>query len=144
MTDELYGCHCGGSNCFCANIKRAENKITSIYNHHLEQAGITRGQYALLVHIEENPCVSVSHLAQLVGLERTTLVRNLKPLENRGLIQDTACKGRSRSLKLTEEGKQVLSHARIFWQKAQTEMEEALGPEMIEQFHLLVERIMQI
>lgn len=90
MTDELYGCHCGGSNCFCANIKRAENKITSIYNHHLEQAGITRGQYALLVHIEENPCVSVSHLAQLVGLERTTLVRNLKPLENRGLIQDTA------------------------------------------------------
>lgn len=122
----------------------AENKITSIYNHHLEQAGITRGQYALLVHIEENPCVSVSHLAQLVGLERTTLVQKPETAGKQRTVQDTACKGRSRSLELTEEGKQVLSHARIFWQKAQTEMEEALGPEMIEQFHLLVERIMQI
>ena len=48
MTDQLDRCHCGGSNCFCANIKRAESKITSIYNHHLEKAGITSGQNELL------------------------------------------------------------------------------------------------
>lgn len=144
MTDQLDRCHCGGSNCFCANIKRAESKITSIYNHHLEKADITRGQYALLVHIDENPCISVSHLAELVGLERTTLVRNLKPLEQRGLICDTACKGRSRSLELTSTGKEVLARARVYWQQAQDEMTEALGPEMIEQFFRLVDHILQL
>ena len=50
----LERCHCASSNCYCANIKRAENKITALYNRHLEKAGITRGQYALLANIERN------------------------------------------------------------------------------------------
>ena len=37
----LERCHCASSNCYCANIKRAENKITALYNRHLEKAGIT-------------------------------------------------------------------------------------------------------
>ena len=77
----LERCHCASSNCYCANIKRAENKITALYNRHLEKAGITRGQYALLANIERNPGISVSALAETMDLERTTLVRNLKPLQ---------------------------------------------------------------
>lgn len=92
MKDSLERCHCASSNCYCANIKRAENKITALYNRHLEKAGITRGQYALLANIERNPGISVSALAETMDLERTTLVRNLKPLEARGLIVDAACK----------------------------------------------------
>ena len=83
MKDSLERCHCASSNCYCANIKRAENKITALYNRHLEKAGITRGQYALLANIERNPGISVSALAETMDLERTTLVRNLKPLEAR-------------------------------------------------------------
>ena len=105
MKDSLERCHCASSNCYCANIKRAENKITALYNRHLEKAGITRGQYALLANIERNPGISVSALAETMDLERTTLVRNLKPLEARGLIVDAACKGRSRSLSAQRGGK---------------------------------------
>ena len=72
------------------------------------------------------------------------LPRNLKPLEQRGLICDTACKGRSRSLELTSTGKEVLARARVYWQQAQDEMTEALGPEMIEQFFRLVDHILQL
>ena len=54
----LERCHCASSNCYCANIKRVENKITALYNRHLEKAGITRGQYALLANIERNPGIS--------------------------------------------------------------------------------------
>ena len=54
----LERCHCASSNCYCANIKRAENKITALYNRHLEKAGITRGQYALLANIERNPGIA--------------------------------------------------------------------------------------
>ena len=107
MQDPLYRCHCSTEGCYCATIKRAEQKITALYNRYLERAGITRGQYALLVNIQNHPGISVSRLAEQMNLERTTLVRNLKPLENRRLIRDTAQSGRSRSLELTEEGKQV-------------------------------------
>ena len=72
MKDSLERCHCASSNCYCANIKRAENKITALYNRHLEKAGITRGQYALLANIERNPGISVSALAETMDLERTT------------------------------------------------------------------------
>ena len=47
MQDPLYRCHCSTEGCYCATIKRAEQKITTLYNRYLERAGITRGQYAL-------------------------------------------------------------------------------------------------
>lgn len=144
MSDKLNQCHCSSTECFCANIKRAENKITSLYNRYLEKAGITRGQYALLVHIDENPAISVSALAEKVGLERTTLVRNLKPLKTRGLILDTARKGRSCSLELSESGREVLAVAKIYWQQAQDDMQAQLGKERSEQFRQLISFIIQM
>ena len=141
MKDELQQCHCNSQNCYCANIKHAEHKITALYNRYLEQAGITRGQYALLVHINEFPCISDSLLAQKMGLERTTLVRSLKPLEERGYILDCACKGRSRSLALSDEGKRVLARAVVCWQQAQEHIEEILGSKYIEEFHDLISYI---
>ena len=140
----LERCHCASSNCYCANIKRAENKITALYNHHLEKAGITRGQYALLANIERNPGISVSALAETMDLERTTLVRNLKPLEARGLIVDAACKGRSRSLQLSAEGKETFARARIYWQQAQDELEAFLGQEQIAELNHLISAILEL
>ena len=113
MKDELQQCHCNSQNCYCANIKRAEHKITALYNRYLEQAGITR----------------------------TTLVRSLKPLEERGYILDCACKGRSRSLTLSDEGKKVLARAVVCWQQAQEHIEEILGSKYIEEFHDLISYI---
>ena len=87
MQDPLYRCHCSTEGCYCATIKRAEQKITTLYNRYLERAGITRGQYALLVNIQNHPGISVSGLAERMQLERTTLVRTLKPLERRRLLR---------------------------------------------------------
>lgn len=140
----LERCHCASSNCYCANIKRAENKITALYNRHLEKAGITRGQYALLANIERNPGISVSALAETMDLERTTLVRNLKPLEARGLIVDAACKGRSRSLQLSVEGKETFARAHIYWQQAQNELEAFLGQEQIAELNHLISAILEL
>ncbi len=144
MKDDLQQCHCNSSDCYCANIKRAENKITGLYNRYLEKAGITRGQYALLINIQESPCISVSALAEKMGLQRTTLVRNIKPLEERGYILDTACAGRSRSLKLSDTGESVLASAKIYWQQAQEHIEQLLGPKYIQEFHDLIPYIIEM
>ena len=138
MNDKLYHCHCNGQDCFCANIKRAESRITALYNRCLEKTGITRGQYAILSNIEQNPSINVSSLAEKMDLERTTLVRNLKPLEARGFIEDTASTGRSRNLCLSAHGKAVLTKARVFWNEAQQTMEQKLGGERVELFNSLV------
>lgn len=141
MQDPLYRCHCSTEGCYCATIKRAEQKITALYNRYLERAGITRGQYALLVNIQKHPNISVSGLSEQMDLERTTLVRNLKPLENRGLICDTAQSGRSRSLVVTEEGKQILETAVSLWQQAQQEFERQMGKERAQLLLQLLEEI---
>ena len=79
-----------------------------------------------------------------MDLERTTLVRNLKPLEARGLIVDAACKGRSRSLTLSEQGQQVFAKARIYWQQAQDELEAFLGQEQIAELNHLISAILEL
>ena len=144
MQDPLYRCHCSTEGCYCATIKRAEQKITTLYNRYLERAGITRGQYALLVNIQNHPGISVSGLAERMTLERTTLVRNLKPLESRRLIRDTAQSGRSRSLELTEEGKEILETAVSLWQQAQQEFERQMGKERAQLLLQLLEEIISL
>ena len=108
------------------------------------KGGYHAGQYALLANIERNPGISVSALAETMDLERTTLVRNLKPLEARGLIVDAACKGRSRSLQLSVEGKETFARARIYWQQAQDELEAFLGQEQIAELNHLISAILEL
>jgi DNA-binding MarR family transcriptional regulator len=64
-------------------------------------------------------------------LSRTTLVRNIKPLEERGLIIDIAEQGRSRQLKLTDSGSQLYSKATLLWKQAQSWFEQFLGLEKL-------------
>ena len=79
-----------------------------------------------------------------MNLERTTLVRNLKPLESRRLIRDTAQSGRSRSLELTEEGKEILETAVSLWQQAQQEFERQMGKERAQLLLQLLEEIISL
>ena len=129
---------------YCATIKRAEQKITTLYNRYLERAGITRGQYALLVNIQNHPGISVSGLAERMNLERATLERNLRPLGRRRRNRDAAQSGRSRSLELTEEGKEILETAVSLWQQAQQEFERQMGKERAQLLLQLLEEIISL
>lgn len=118
------------SNCYCVNLRRAANILTEIYDKHLEPAGITLTQYCLLSNLKKMDGCSVSDLANGVGLERTTLVRTLKPLMVRGLISDISELGtRRRKLHLTEEGHEIVTKAKPLWVQAQNEIEQRIGKE---------------
>ena len=74
--------------------------------------------------------VSVSELAAEIRLDRTTLVRNLKPLEQQGLIHDIAQSGtRNRQLCLTAAGRERIEQANAYWELAQKRIEAQLGLE---------------
>lgn len=118
------------SNCYCVNLRRAANMMTDIYDKYLESANITLTQYCILSNLRKMDGCSVSALANGIGLERTTLVRTLKPLTARGLICDVSEAGtRSRKLHLTEDGRKIVVKAKPLWVQAQNEIERKIGKE---------------
>jgi DNA-binding MarR family transcriptional regulator len=82
--------------------------------------------------------VSVSRLAKEMRLARTTLVRNIKPLEERGFVIDIAEQGRSRQLKLTDSGHQLFAEATLLWEQAQSKFEQLLGKEQLEKLNKIL------
>jgi DNA-binding MarR family transcriptional regulator len=83
--------------------------------------------FRLLRRIEANPDATITELAELVGLDRSTLGRNLKVLERQGLlVLPTCADARARSLVLTPAGC-ALVKAVPLWTQAQSEMKASLG-----------------
>lgn len=122
------------SNCYCINLRRAANVVTESYDRMLQPIGLTVNQYSLLINISRLEACSVSDLAGYVGLDRTTLVRSLKPLLGLGYIEDISEKGqRNRQLQVTKAGQQILQQGEVLWRKAQSELEQKVGKEKLEQ-----------
>jgi DNA-binding MarR family transcriptional regulator len=130
------------SPCNCLNIRRASQALTEVYDEFLAPSNIKIGQFSLLKHINQLEPVSVSDLALTIRLDRTTLVRNLKPLEQSGFVEDISTQGaRNRQLKLTAKGDETYKHAEELWEKAQNFLEEYLGRDNIDVFRTLLSKI---
>lgn len=128
--------------CNCLNLRRAAQAITRVYDKHLEPSGIKVSQYSLLKSIAQAEPVNVSDLAVKVRLDRTTLVRNLKPLEEKGLISDLSKEGsRNRQLTLSESGKKTLIEAIPLWEEAQNSINQFLGPDDLSTLLSLLSKI---
>jgi DNA-binding MarR family transcriptional regulator len=131
--------------CTCQNLRRASLAITKIYDQELSQSGLTISQFSLLKYIKHLSPVSVSDLSVAIRLDRTTLVRNLKPLEKEGLIIDISPIGtRNRELQLTDEGIKRCDLAEQLWQKAQAYIEQKLGKDNLENLIALLSKIENI
>ena len=116
--------------CNCLNLRRASLAITEIYDHYLAPSQLSVSQLSILKHIFAMEPVNVSELATEIRLDRTTLVRNLKPLEQQGLIHDIAQSGtRNRQLCLTAAGRERIEQANAYWELAQKRIEAQLGLE---------------
>jgi DNA-binding MarR family transcriptional regulator len=130
------------SPCNCLNIRRASQAITGVYDEFLAPSNLKIGQFSLLKYIYQSEPVSVSDLALTIRLDRTTLVRNLKPLEQSGFVEDISAQGtRNRQLKLTPKGVETYKQAEELWEKAQNFFEEYLGTDNTDIFITLLSKI---
>ena len=117
------------SPCHCINLRRANTAVTTYYDRVLAPLGVTVSQYSLLVNLGRMGPVSVSRLAEKMGLERTTLTRTIRPLLAQNLIEDGAPPGsRDRRLSLTKAGRERLADGLGLWEEAQKAFERQLGP----------------
>ncbi|MFN4277358.1 MAG: MarR family winged helix-turn-helix transcriptional regulator [Ferrovibrio sp.] len=114
--------------CMLLKTRRAARTVTRRYNALLKPFGLQSTQVSLLAAIARGGFDSVSDLAETMALERSAMLRNLKPLEQAGLI---ACprggQGRAQKFALTRKGDALLVKLIPLWQRAQDELREALG-----------------
>lgn len=130
------------SPCNYLNIRRASHAITKIYDEFLTPSNLSINQFSIIKHINLLGPINVSDLASIIRLDRTTLVRNLKPLEKNGFVEDISSEGtRSRQLKLTDKGIKTYKYAEELWQKAQIFLEEYLGKDNIDTFTSFLSKI---
>lgn len=120
--------------CHCLNLWRAAMRAVECYNLRMEDTGVSVQQFSLLRHLHALAPITITDLAQAMWLDRSTLSRNLKLLEEQGLVTNIATAGRAKQITLTEEGRKVFLQAETCWNQAQQAFEERLGPEHLAQW----------
>ncbi|WP_342655226.1 MarR family transcriptional regulator [Pseudomonas sp. F3-2] len=114
--------------CHCLAARRNARYLTRLYDRHLAAADLSVSQFSLLAMLAEYPQISVSDLTELMVMERTTLVRALKPLQLAGFVHSRAEGPRAAlRLALSSDGQSKLREAEHYWQSAQTELEQQVG-----------------
>jgi DNA-binding MarR family transcriptional regulator len=126
--------------CTCDRLRKLTRRITQHYDARLAPAGLRVTQYSLLAHLVHGGPATVSALARLMEMDRTTLTRNLKPLVDAGLVDIAAgTDARSRIVSATTRGREARSGARELWRRAQHEVNAALGAEQVAALHAALE-----
>jgi DNA-binding MarR family transcriptional regulator len=115
--------------CLCLHVRRAARALARHYDEALRPAGLTNGQFSLLMSLNRPEPPTMGEVASVLDLDPTTLTANLKPLERRGLLDvlPDAKDRRSRRLALTEAGRERLAAALPLWCAAQTENEAKIA-----------------
>jgi DNA-binding MarR family transcriptional regulator len=124
--------------CYCAAVRTAARKTTALYDSILEPAGVTLAQYSLLRKIERAGSVSLTKLGRVAELDRSTVGRNVKALEELRLVRLGPAKDqREAAVQLTLAGAETLRQAFPLWEEAQRRMEASMGAGGAEQLRTL-------
>jgi DNA-binding MarR family transcriptional regulator len=114
--------------CACANLRRAARVVTRLYDTALRPSGLGVAQFTLLQALNEAPEISQAQLADLLGIDSTTLTRTLAPLRRKKWLRSAVGSDRREvRLSLTTAGKQEYRRALPYWRWAQQELRRGIG-----------------
>ena len=117
-----------GQSCVCYNLRKASRTITRLYDEFLKPSGIQATQLTILLGTKILQPVTLKLLSKANMMDRTTLSRNLKPLEKNRLIRvEPGQDRRERIVTLTDSGEEVLTKAYPLWEHAQNKIANGLN-----------------
>ncbi len=126
MADRADSLREGG--CACFNFRRASRAITQVFDEAMRPTGYKASQIMLLGGVRMLAPVTIGVLADKAVMDRTTLTRNIKPLERDGLIRvDAGQDRRERVISLSPKGEKVLGSALALREQAQQRVAELFG-----------------
>ncbi len=135
ITDEVVAI-----NCQCYKLRKAARKVTRIYDDALRPVGIKVNQCTTLIAVSLMGPVSITDLADKLGMERTTVTRNLVPLETTGFIKLQPGHGRTRHVLITAKGKSIIKKAKPAWEYAQKQVLETISESELVSFNNILEK----
>jgi len=130
--------------CHCFAVRSAARHVTQFYDQLLEPTGLRITQYSILAMLKRLGPLTINALAKVLLTDRTTLGRNILPLERDGLIriEQGASDRRAKELHLTTAGEKRLQAARPAWLKAQATFESSFGPKRAETLRAFLRALM--
>jgi len=116
--------------CNCFAVRSAARHVTQFYDQFLAPSGLRTTQFAILARLKRLGPLTINVLASDMVMDRTTLGRNILPLERDGLIKIEAAASdrRAKELHLTKGGEKRLQAAHKGWSEAQVRFEATFGP----------------
>lgn len=113
--------------CYCLAARKAARAITRVYDQKLRPFGLRATQFSIVAALALKGPTPLGELAELLGLERTTLSRGAALLESKGwLAPGSSRDAREHVLRLTTQGRERLETAFPAWQEAQQTVGEML------------------
>ena len=114
--------------CACGNLRSTARSVTQLFDEIFQPLGLRSTQFSLLIPIDYLDSITISELAEFFEMDRTTLTRNLGPLERDGYITFVAGEDRrTRIISLTEKGRDAVADGMPLWEKAQATVVQGIG-----------------
>jgi len=120
--------------CLCFAARRVARGVTQHYDTQLRGSGLRATQFTLLTYLILAGSSPINAVADYLGVERTTLTRNLKPLLALGHIRvESGADRRVKLVSITAAGRAAAADALPQWRKAQKAMSRRLGPAALQE-----------
>ena len=131
------------SGCNCLALRQATRHVSQFYDQFLAPSGLRTTQYSILARLQRRGAMTINALAADLVTDRTTLGRNLLPLQREGLItiEPGQSDRRSKEVSLTSAGAARVRAARKGWEEAQAEFEKVFGAKRAKDLRALLHEI---
>jgi DNA-binding MarR family transcriptional regulator len=115
-------------NCVCFNLRWVTRVVTQFYDAEMRRYGIRPTQGSILLALQAKDSWTMAELSDWLGMDRTTLVRNLRPLQRDGLVQSGGGgRGRLVEVAITAKGRKQIEKLTPAWKSAQRAVVKTLG-----------------
>ena len=115
-------------NCVCFNLRWVTRAVTQFYDAEMRRHGIRPTQGTILAALMAKDTWNMAELSDFLGMDRTTLVRNLGPLQRDGFVRvDGGGRGNRVELSITAKGRKQIEKLAPAWKSAQSAVVKTLG-----------------
>jgi len=117
-------------NCVCFNLRWVTRAVTQFYDAEMRRHGIRPTQGSILASLNSKDSWNMAELSDWLGMDRTTLVRNLRPLQRDGFVKAVGGgRGNRVELTITTKGRNQVEKLTPAWKSAQCAVVKTLGEE---------------
>jgi DNA-binding MarR family transcriptional regulator len=140
MVDFSHAAHAIANECLGMRVRKASRVLTRLLDAALRPLDVQGSQLPVLVAVAMfgERGVPIGPLARALAMDRTTLTRNVRPLEKAGLLRVARSPddARARIVLLTRAGERLLEQAYPLWERVQADMREALGAKKMDRLRV--------